>query len=432
MNKLIVCVMGDNCAKFLDMCFDSVLDADKIIFCWGMEDQPTKDLATWYKEKYPEKFEIIENKYNQEDRGQNGKQRQFYLDYLKKNYMNEYVLCLDADEVLDKNGVNKIKKFISEQNASTIVYSVHMRHLMFFLNWEDSNVERHYVLHRLFKVEQHLIYPEVEHPILSSTQYQMQPGKCDATTIWHCAYIPGLWDIKRRYENHLAKSNMHTPEYLRQWRNAHLFGDYPRKQFDPKELPDQILEKFGISRDELYFENRKNLEPKHIIDAYQWRDFFQPKKVLLCGDGMGQRTLALRSIGVDAEGFDKSAYAVKNSPYGLNGNITRLWIRDIAEPMIEEEQDTSYSLVVAYDVLEHLSYEDLDKALRNCSLWSSKWLLVSVPVKGDPNLEADFTHLIKEERSWWVEQIEKHGFHVIETPQNFIFRNQLIIAEKKA
>ena len=42
---------------------------------------------------------------------------------------------------------------------------------------------------------------------------------------------------------------MHSPEYLKQWYHAHLFGKYPKKEFDPVELPKQVLDAFGLNKD---------------------------------------------------------------------------------------------------------------------------------------------------------------------------------------
>ena len=35
MQKLVVCIMGQNCEKFIGMCLESVKDADSIVYCDG-------------------------------------------------------------------------------------------------------------------------------------------------------------------------------------------------------------------------------------------------------------------------------------------------------------------------------------------------------------------------------------------------------------
>ena len=134
--------MGDNGSKFMDMCFNSIIEADRIIFCWGEEDKKTLDKFNEWKDKYTDKFKLISLKYDQNNLGQNGITRNYYLNYLKENYPNEWNLSLDLDEVVDD--LSKIKQFI--QTAKEGLYSVHMRHLINDLAHEDSTVEKHWVL----------------------------------------------------------------------------------------------------------------------------------------------------------------------------------------------------------------------------------------------------------------------------------------------
>ncbi len=106
---LVVVIMGQNCEKFINMCIESVEDADQIIYVDGGSDNRWWELPIW-----PKNLKVIENKYDQEDPMMNGKQRNFYLEYVKKNYPGWYCLVLDADEVLDTDGIKKIKEFLKE------------------------------------------------------------------------------------------------------------------------------------------------------------------------------------------------------------------------------------------------------------------------------------------------------------------------------
>ena len=265
--KLVVVIMGQNCEKFIGMSLESVKDADTIVYCDGGSTDNTLQIVNGELSGNNDNS-IIENKYNQEDVAMNGKQRNFYLDYVKKNYKDYWCLVLDADEVVED--LSNIKEFI--QTAEPSLYSIKMRHLIQDLSHEDATVNTHFVLNRLFKIDKADIYPEVEHPVLQ--EKDCQPLATECTTIWHLAYIPNLWDIKKRYENHLKKSNIHTTDYLKNWYYQHLFGDYPKKQFDPVELPEIILNEFGVDKSELYFQSRQ-LEHKHWIDVYHWKDHFK-------------------------------------------------------------------------------------------------------------------------------------------------------------
>lgn len=413
MVKLIVTIMGDNCDRTMDMCIKSVLDTDKIVFCWGMNEALTQSKLNEWKEKLVEKFEIIQNEFNQEDKTMNGKQRNFYLNYLKENYPNDWALCIDADEVVED--LNKIKEFI--QTAKEGLYSVKMRHFISDLGHEDStdNNQGHFVPNRLFKISEADKYPEVEHPVLIPL-YENQ-FRTDITTIWHLAYIPNLWEIKKRYENHLTKSNMHTPEYLKSWYYAHLFGQYPKKQIDILDIPSIILENFGINKDELYFANRR-IEVKHPIMVKQWNDYFKPESVLDLGCGRGCYLYFWDWYCKPVMGIEISEWAVKNCFCNC------MEVGDISD----EKHYVNNDLITAIDVLEHLDNEQLDKTLKNMSKYGKKFLF-SIPFVGDPNLEADKTHKQFKTREEWIKLIESYGIKIKETPSDWLFKEQILIGE---
>jgi len=168
----------------------------------------------------------------------NGKQRNFYLKYLKENYPDYWVLCLDADEIV--KDLSKIKQFIQASSIKGFIL-LKMRHLIGDLGHEDATESEHFVLNRLFHISAVDKYPEAEHSVLIPKEdfKEIYPTTC--TTIWHLAYIPNMRDIKKKYENHLKKSTMHSPAFLSWWYKAHLFGGYPKKAFDPVEIPKTII-----------------------------------------------------------------------------------------------------------------------------------------------------------------------------------------------
>ncbi len=414
MEKLVVIIMGQNCEKFIGMCLESVKDADAIVYCDGGSTDETQLKVV---SKRGDAI-IIENPYNQEDKGMNGKQRNFYLDYVKKNYSDWWCLCLDADEVVE--GLNKIKDVIQTAPKDR-VYSPKMRHLIGDLSHEDATHEEHFVLHRLFHIQDDLYYPEVEHPVLQSKTINKQ-SRLKGATIWHLSHIAEAFNMKQKYENHLKKSQMHTTEYLKEWYYAHLFGTYPTKQFNPVELPEVILNEFGIDKDELYFANR-GLEVKHFIDAIHWKEFFKCKNAIEFGCGRGPRIYALNNISVECYGYDISKFAVNNK---LHKNVYRNDVLDYDEESKCEEIDLS----IAYDLLEHIKYEDLEKAINNLIKHSTKNILISVPFKGTPNYDNDPTQIIKEDRDWWIKKFTEKGLKLIPTPEHFLYKEQILIFEK--
>jgi len=435
MEKLIVCVMGaGDSINFLPMCIQSVETADDLFY---LDSGNTDGTSKYLKEK---NIKTIYRKYDEEDKHWNGKQRNFYLKYLKENYPDDWALCLDADEVVED--LSKIKEFI--QTAVPMLYNVKMRHLIQDLSHEDAMTPVHYVPRRLFPISEADFYPEVEHPLLEPLYNSDKPenpeainkgnplmvvkkeekyaflGATDCTTIWHLAYIPNLWDYKKRYENHLKKSNMHTLEFLKKWYHSHLFGQYPKKEFDPLELPNIILNEFGVDKDEFYFANR-GLELKHFLEIIEWGKFFKGDTAILFGCGRGPRVYAMENLGWDTRGVELSEFAVKHK---FHDNVVQGNVLDYNEP------DGDFYLSIAYDLLEHLDYGDLDMAISTLITFSYKYILISVPVVGDPNLDNDPTHKIHETKEWWIKQFTDKGLKLIKTPDHFLFKEQVIIFEK--
>lgn len=288
--RLVVVVMGQNCEKFIEMCLESVKSADAIIYCDGGSKDKTLDLVDNFftnimkQHNEPGKwhYRIIKNKYDQKDKQMNGKQRNFYLNYLKENHPDDWCLCIDADEVVEN--LNKIKEFI--KNAEKGLYSVKMRHFHNDLGHEDATQEVHYVLNRLFTVNNAGEYPEVEHPVLlpkisiiSETEEipKTAIGITNCTTIWHLAHINHCFNIKNRYEKNLKHSNIHSPEFLDWWKDAHTFGNYPNKSVNPLEIPDIILKNFHIEKDKYYFKDRV-IELKHFIDVINYMNYYNLNK----------------------------------------------------------------------------------------------------------------------------------------------------------
>jgi len=408
--RLVCVIMGQDCEKFLPMCLDSIKSADAIVYLDGGSKDKSKEIARKYGE-------VIYNKYDQLSKKANGKQRNIYLNYIKEKYPDDWCLALDADEVVED--LNRVKEYI--QTMENGFYSIRMRHLIQDLAHEDSIEEIHHVYNRLFKISEAGEYPEVEHPVLQGNK-ETKCFSTNVTIIWHLSHITEVFNAKRKYDNHIRKSNIHTSEFLKKWYYWHIFGTYPKKQFNPLELPDVILNYFGVNKDELYFANR-GLELKHFIDAIHWRDFFKCKTAIEYGCGRGPRVYALNQIGIYTDGVEISEFAVNNK---LHENIC------LGDILIREgDYRLNNDLVIAYDVLEHLDYKNLNKAITNLIESTQKHILISVPVIGDPNLENDPTHKIRETRDWWIKQFTDKNLELIETPLHFLYRDQILIFKKK-
>lgn len=145
------------------------------------------------------------------------------------------------------------------------------------------------------------------------------------------------------------------------------------------------------------------------------------KDIIFIGDGRGVRTYPAKMIGLNVVGTDISKFAV-NSSYCKDDMI----VDDIVKTNLK---DTA-KLIVVYDILEHITYEDIDKAINNIIKLSEKYILVSVPFFGTLNCNADPTHIIKEKEYWWQSKFENKGVKRIPVPDNWLFREQILLFEK--
>jgi len=403
MDKLIVVIMGPGNENFIQMAVDSIKEADKVVYFTSIPIGLTLPKAI-------SGIEHHNNGWDESDKNTNGKSRNKYLEHLKANHPDDWCLVLDEDEVCED--INKVKEFI--QTAEPGLYSVKMEHFIGDLGHLDNTRKDHFVPNRLFKISEADSYPEDSHPILTGGK---QSGTI-CTTIWHLGHLPVeyMHYIVRRGNEHLDNSTIHTKKFLTDWKNAHLFGTYPTKQFNVTEIPKVILDNFKIDFDELYFAPRMNMEAKHYQDAIDWKDFFKCKNAILFGCGFGQRVKALNSIGVGCVGIEKSTYAVRNS-------------LDLIFPGNVEDYHSQglYGLSVAYDLLEHLEYSKLNSAIDTLIRYSNKDILISVPFKNTPNCDADRTHIIKEDREWWIKKFTDKGLELVKTPDHFQFKEQLLI-----
>src|SRR5258706_3796677 len=132
---------------------------------------------------------------------------------------------------------------------------------------------------------------------------------------------------------------------------------------------------------------------QHIVDQ------LAPKTILDVGCAFGILVEELRKLGVDAEGFDISDYALSQVPSAL---MPHIWKADITDAQATTKK---YDLVLCIEILEHLSPEDGDLAIANLCQWGDRILFSSTP--------SDFsekTHVNVQQRDYWVERFVRHGW----------------------
>lgn len=416
--RLVGAMILERDSDVLELCLDSIIpyvDAFYVIYS-PQEGDGVRPILDKY-----DKLVVEEIPFLHEDKGADGKQRNNYLRLLEKRELGSWCLVLDADEFVDDG--SKIRGLCeSAENNGFDCISPKMRHLIHNFGFEDATHEKHFVPNRLFKVQKGLNYPAVEHPTLrgwSSHVYE------DAFVVWHVNNARNMTRLLGKYKNNLSKSNIHKKDFLVQWYHSLLFNFYPIRPVHWNDLPQVMVDHFLIEKDYLYFKDRMNLETKHFLDAIIWKEHFKPESVLFAGCGAGHRVFCMNSYGVPVRGFDLSEWVIDNTPYRQLLKNNSLFVDDI----LCLEDELVYDLVVAYDILEHLTEEELLVALNNLRGVANKYLLISVPFEGDPNLYNDPTHKIFRDRAWWEEQVVNAGFKLLDVPYNFLFRHQLIVAE---
>lgn len=183
-----------------------------------------------------------------------------------------------------------------------------------------------------------------------------------------------------------------------------LFGIFgKRKRFKLiGDIMSSIPDKFDSSYyDEKYFADQKGKEfrrPDGSISnwGYQnltgewlgckpiteaWKELFKLKKcktkqckVLDVGCGRGQFVTYLRDIGVEACGFDYSNWAVTNRyPRCQNG-----WIIQQDATTTWPYRHSSFDLVLALDLFEHIYLDDIDKVTKEMYRVTKKWIFLQI------------------------------------------------------
>ena len=261
--RIVVCYITEKDSEALELSIKSVIRyVDHIYVIFSPNDEFTPLVLEKFKEITPEpKISIIVSHYDHESKGADGKQRNKYLDLLKKQEMGNWCLVLDSDEIVEEG--NKIKELIKAADKENLdCLSPRIRHLFWNFSQEDATVPTHYVLARLFKINENLNYDEVEHPVLKGTKKHMYTNDL---IIWHLSDARQMFIVRKKYLNNMEKNNIHTPQYLKWWLYSRLLGEYPTKKVFPEELPQILREHFFL--DDFFLSYRRLIKMGEYISA---------------------------------------------------------------------------------------------------------------------------------------------------------------------
>jgi len=169
---------------------------------------------------------------------------------------------------------------------------------------------------------------------------------------------------------------------------------------------------------------------KQITKA--WKEVFEPANLLDVGAGRGTFIAYSRDIGIEAEGFDYSDWAVSDEGRYPRCKAEWFMLHDATEPWPYE--DSSIDLVVALDFFEHIYEDDLDFVIGELYRVAKKWIFLQIAVSGTGGLqgrdEKGYT-LIKDEpvpiglegcavaghvtvkpESWWYDRLDHEDWMV--------------------
>ncbi len=160
----------------------------------------------------------------------------------------EWILHIDADEIVtDRYDVvlNAIKS-----NSDCDCFSLVSEHFVYHLGFRDATHNPHVHMSRLHKNKSKIKYPKSRmHGLVEGFKKEMIIGveivngeKVYIPIIWHCGYIKNILGIMKRYNENMERLEIHTPESLKWWKNAHLFGTYPVQILDVNKIPSELKE----------------------------------------------------------------------------------------------------------------------------------------------------------------------------------------------
>ena len=229
-----VTIIGEE-EEFAEQCVRSAMRiADEIIIVYDPKARDaTKEIITELA-RFDERIKIYMNKWVE---GSN--QKQFAMMKATK----EWILFLDGDEVLDDEAPAIIKETL-EKNTDFDSFRLKGHHYISSLGSEDASVPEHYWEGRLVKNTNSLSFAlGKQHAIL---QGYSKIGSIDKTIIHHYGYCKNIQRIMNMYIENMRKLQIHTPEFLHQWKNSHVLGSYPVKPCTIDQHPRLIREKFMI------------------------------------------------------------------------------------------------------------------------------------------------------------------------------------------
>jgi cyclopropane fatty-acyl-phospholipid synthase-like methyltransferase len=131
---------------------------------------------------------------------------------------------------------------------------------------------------------------------------------------------------------------------------------------------------------EKWFKDGLNMDNKTIkVETEKKLNFishYMPdvKSILVPGCSFGMLVFWLNQNDYEAEGIDVSDFALEKAP-----EESRKYLRKMSVTDMNEYSDNKFDLIAAFDIFEHLYYEEILKACKEASRVASKYILIRVP-----------------------------------------------------
>lgn len=235
--KLTVCSVVKNDSFWLKIMLKSIKDlADEIIIVDDNSTDNTKDMI-----KELDNPNIQHYVYGFGQHFGNGRQ------YANDKATGDWVLWLDADEVIHENDIEQLRKFIEDAEKEDKFDVCHLEYIHFIENFGhiDNSECLHQGFYRLYKHHDGIILNKRKNHALP--QYEWKGvALCFAARIWHLGYIRGMRKIQERFYRNYHMSEIHHPIFQAKWRDWHYYGDYPKKKIDPRIIPQVIKDAFHM------------------------------------------------------------------------------------------------------------------------------------------------------------------------------------------
>ncbi len=145
---------------------------------------------------------------------------------------------------------------------------------------------------------------------------------------------------------------------------------------------------------------------KHFkVMAGKYKRFLEEGTLCDVGCGTGVMVYGYQQLGFDAHGCDISEWAVRNA---VTKGITKAPVQKLPY------DDRRFMNVTAFDVLEHVPVDELNKALKECERVTEKAFIVRIPYDeqwgaefAHKRAEVTMEHMIQMPFDWWSKRLRK-------------------------